>query len=319
MRKDSDIEVLAGARLFLHVAQAGSFSAAARQVGLSPASVSRQMNALEEALGVRLMNRTSRSLSLTEAGQVYLRRMERILADLEDTRNLISQLHVNPRGTLRVHARISLGSQYIAPALPAFLQHYPDVRIDLWLSDGAVDLVGQDIDVAIRVGQMEDSSMIARKLASSPRLVCGTRDYFSRHDVPRCPGDLASHNCLTYRFDLGPATWRFMRDGKLQEVRVSGNMQTNNAESLRIAALSGLGLALLPAWSVHQDVREGRLRVVLRDYAATPMDFDDGIYAVYSEPRHLPAKTRAFVDYLVDIFRIGSEWTVEDRAAGAPA
>lgn len=295
-------------RLFVRVAHAGSLSAAGRQVGLSPASVSRHINALEDELGVRLLNRTSRKLSLTEAGELYLRRAERVLAEIEDTKSLVSQLQVRPSGTLRVHARISLGSQHIAPSLPAFLTRYPDLRVDLWLSDGSVDLVEQGVDVAIRVGKQQDSSLIARKLASSPRLVCGSPAYLDRTRPPRRPDDLVVHNCLTYRFDLGPPAWRFLGRNGLKEVRVSGNLQTNNAEALRTAALAGLGLALLPAWSIDGDLRAGRLRAVLTDYQASPTEFDDGIYAVYQQTRHLSAKVRIFVDYLVDVFRERGDW-----------
>lgn len=311
MRKNNDADLVAPGRLFISVAQTGSFSAAGRQLGLSPASVSRHINNLEDVLGVRLISRTSRSLSLTEAGQLYQQRMTRLLSDLEDTRNLVAQLHVNPRGTLRVHARLSIGTKIIAPSLPAFLEKYPDLRIDLWLSDGNVDLVENDVDISIRVGQQDDSSLISRKIARSPRLICATPAYFEKHGVPQKPKDLLNHNCLTYRLDDGESVWRFMSDDGFEEITVSGNFESNNAESLHMMTLAGTGVCLLAGWSLHDDLREGRLQTALTDYSATATNYDDGIYVLYKAPRNLPAKSRLFIDHLAEVFsKAEGNWTI---------
>jgi len=292
-------------RLFLNVVQSGSLSGAGRQADLSPASVSRQITALEDELGVRLLNRTSRRLSLTEAGQVYLERAERLLQDLDEMRDAVTQLAVRPRGTLRIQSRISLGTQYVAPLIPAFLAEYPDLNVDLWLTDNDLDLTEHGIDLAIRSGDVADSTLIGRRLASSPRVVCGSPQYWAQHGRPKTPEALSDHNCLTYRFEFGgvAARWQF-RDQQNQatDIQVTGNFQTNNGEALRVAALSGLGVALLPAWTVRKHLQVGALERVLSEFETTVSDLDFGIYAVYLSRRNLSAKTRLFVDHLVAEF-----------------
>jgi DNA-binding transcriptional LysR family regulator len=292
-------------RLFLTVVQTGSLSGAGRQSGLSPASVSRQITALEDDLGVRLLNRTSRRLSLTEAGQVYLEHAERLLQDIDELRDTVSQMAVKPRGTLRIQSRISLGTQHVAPLIPTFLALYPDLKIDLWLTDNDLDLTEHGIDLAIRTGNLSDSTLIGRRLASSPRVICASPEYWAEHGKPATPEALMDHNCLTYRFEFGTAAalWQFRIDtGQSINIQVAGNFQTNNGEALRVATLSGLGVAMLPAWSVKDHLKAGSLERVLSDYETTVSDLDFGIYAVYLSRRNLSAKTRLFVDHLVTEF-----------------
>ena len=292
-------------RLFLTVVQTGSLSGAGRQSGLSPASVSRQITALEDDLGVRLLNRTSRRLSLTEAGQVYLEHAERLLHDIDELRDAVSQMAVKPRGTLRIQSRISLGTQHVAPLIPTFLALYPDLKIDLWLTDNDLDLTEHGIDLAIRTGNLSDSTLIGRRLASSPRVICASPEYWAEHGKPATPEALMDHNCLTYRFEFGTAAalWQFRTDtGQSVNVQVAGNFQTNNGEALRVATLSGLGVAMLPAWSVKDHLKAGSLELVLSEYETTVSDLDFGIYAVYLSRRNLSAKTRLFVDHLVTEF-----------------
>ena len=292
-------------RLFLTVVQTGSLSGAGRQSGLSPASVSRQITALEDDLGVRLLNRTSRRLSLTEAGQVYLEHAERLLQDIDELRDAVSQMAVKPRGTLRIQSRISLGTQHVAPLIPTFLALYPDLKIDLWLTDNDLDLIEHGIDLAIRTGNLSDSTLIGRRLASSPRVICASPEYWAEHGKPATPEALMDHNCLTYRFEFGTAAalWQFRIDtGQSINIQVAGNFQTNNGEALRVATLSGLGVAMLPAWSVKDHLKAGSLERVLSDYETTVSDLDFGIYAVYLSRRNLSAKTRLFVDHLVTEF-----------------
>lgn len=292
-------------RLFLTVVQTGSLSGAGRQSGLSPASVSRQITALEDDLGVRLLNRTSRRLSLTEAGQVYLEHAERLLQDIDELRDAVSQMAVKPRGTLRIQSRISLGTQHVAPLIPTFLALYPDLKIDLWLTDNDLDLTEHGIDLAIRTGNLSDSTLIGRRLASSPRVICASPEYWAERGKPATPEALMDHNCLTYRFEFGTAAalWQFRIDtGQSINIQVAGNFQTNNGEALRVATLSGLGVAMLPAWSVKDHLKAGSLERVLSDYETTVSDLDFGIYAVYLSRRNLSAKTRLFVDHLVTEF-----------------
>jgi len=292
-------------RLFLTVVQNGSLSGAGRQSGLSPASVSRQITALEDDLGVRLLNRTSRRLSLTEAGQVYLERAERLLQDIDELRDSVSQMALKPRGTLRIQSRISLGTQHVAPMIPLFLAQYPDLKVDLWLTDNDLDLTEHGIDLAIRTGDLSDSTLIGRRLASSPRVICASPEYWSEHGKPETPEAIIDHNCLTYRFEFGTAAtlWQFRTDeGQSMNIQVNGNFQTNNGEALRVAALSGLGVAMLPAWSVKDHLKTGSLERVLSEYETTVSDLDFGIYAVYLSRRNLSAKTRLFVDHLVTEF-----------------
>jgi len=298
-------------RLFLTVMQVGSLSGAGRQFGLAPASVSRQIAALEDDLGVRLLNRTSRRLSLTEAGQVYLERAERLVQDVDEMRDAVTQLAVRPRGTLRVLSRVSLGTQHVAPLIPAFLAKHPDLNIDLWLTDVDLDLTEHGIDLAIRTGALTDSTLVGRRLASSPRVVCASPQYWAQHGRPTTPEAVIDHNCLTYRFEFGTAAalWQFRSsDGRTTNVRVAGNFQTNNGEALRLATMSGLGVALLPAWSVKEQLKVGTLERALSEYETTVSDLDTGIYAVYLSRRNLPVKIRLFIDHLLADFS-KQDWT----------
>lgn len=292
--------------LFLAVVRNGSFSAAGRMIGLSPASVSRCINALEDRLGARLLNRTSRRLSLSEAGALFHQRAEQILNEVREMSAEVSQEHRAPRGTLRVHSRILVGEQNIAPALPGFMALYPDIRVDLTLSNEVVDLIEQNIDVDIRIGRLTDSSLIARRLVTSERLLCAAPSYLeSRPPVTR-PDDLLAHNCLTYRTNLGDVVWRFLdRSGGLSEIAVTGNLLTNSGPALKIATVAGLGISLMPDWSVGRELESGALVRLLPDYRVSFTSFDNAVYAVYPPTRHLPAKARVFIDYLARMFQKG--------------
>ena len=288
-------------QLFLSVVQIGSLSGAGRQSGLSPASVSRQINALEDDLGVRLLNRTTRRLSLTEAGKAYLEHAEHLLQDIDDMRDAVSQLSVRPRGILRIQSPIGLGAQHVVPLIPTFLAQYPDLKIDLWLTDNDLDLSEHSIDLVIRAGNLTDSTLIGRRLASSPRVVCASPKYWAQHGTPTTPEALMDHNCLTYRFEFGAAapSWQFRNDeGRSFNIQVAGNLQTNSGQALLLANLSGLGVALLPTWAVKEYLADGTLESVLSEYETTVFDLDTGIYAAYLSRRNLPAKIRLFIDYL---------------------
>ncbi len=298
------MDVLQAMQVFVQVVQQGSLSSAARKLGLSPASVSRQIVALEDTMGARLLNRTSRKLTLTEAGETYFRHAEQILHNVDEAQQSVAQLQRSPRGILRIHSRVLVGELFIVPAVNEFLLRHPDIKADLMLSNRAVDLVEQNIDVDVRIGKLEDSSLIARKLAVSARVVCAAPAYLARHPPIARPEDLAQHNCLTYRLHMGSVQWRFMAaGGATVDVPVTGSLQTDFGPALREAALAGLGLSLMPDWSVAEDLRSGRLVRLFPDYQVSFMEFDNGIYAVYQRSRHMSAKVRLFVDFLVELFR----------------
>ena len=298
------MEWLRSIRLFVGVVQNGSLSAAGRQHGLSPASVSRHISALEESVGGRLLNRTSRKLTLTEAGEIYFQKVEHILQQILEANESVAQLQSVPRGTLRVHSRMLVGHQYIVPALPDFMKQYPDITVDLLLSNHAVDLVENNIDVDIRIGKLVDSSMVARKLAASERIVCATADYLKRSAPLVSPNDLKAHNCLTYRLNLGRTTWRFKEpDGEVIEVPVAGSFQSDNGQALLEATRVGVGIALMPDWSIKDDLAAGRLVRLFPKHRVSWEAFENGVYAVYQKSRHQSKKVRAFVEFVGALFK----------------
>lgn len=290
-------------RIFVSVVQNGSLSSAGRQLGLSPASVSRHIGALEESLGCRLVNRTSRKLTLTEAGELYYAKVGEILQQIAEANDSVAQLQAQPRGTLRVHSRVLVGHLHVMPVLPEFLARYPDVTVDLAMSNRVIDVVEQNIDVDIRIGKLVDSSLVARKLAASERFICAAPAYLDAHPPIATPADLAEHNCLTYRINVGRTVWRFL-DGErtLQEIPVSGTFTTDNGYALLTATLSGIGVALMPDWSIRDHLAGGRLRRILPGYRVSHMEFDNGIYAVFQKSRHMSAKVRVFIDWLAEAF-----------------
>lgn len=312
----NDYPTLRDIELFVCVMLAGSFSAAGRSIGMSPASVSRHISALEDRMGVRLLNRTSRSLGLTEAGATFFKRAERLLGDARELRQMVTQEHSQARGMLNVHSRMLVGLQYIAPALPGFLAQYPEIKIDLRLSNEDPDLVENNIDISIRIGHLDDSTLIARKLTSSERWLCATPEYLRTAPPLTAPEDLAAHNCLTYLQHLGLVHWRFMAPGgALSEFAVQGNLRTTSGPALHVAMMKGLGIALMPDWSVRDEVASGRLVRLLPEYQVSFTSFDNAVYAVYSPTHHLPMKARAFIDYLAAHFQSSLAAALDDPEA----
>jgi DNA-binding transcriptional LysR family regulator len=298
------MEWLRAMKIFASVVKGGSLSSAGREFGLSPASISRQMSALEEHLGARLLNRTSRQLTLTEAGELYYGKVEQILGLVADANDGVASLQGTARGVLRVHSRMLVGHVVLVPALPRFLARFPDVQIDLRLSNHAVDLVAQNIDVDIRIGKLADSSLIARKLMPSRRVICAAPDYLARSAPVERPADLALHNCLTYRINIGQTVWRFLdHNGVLTEVPVTGNIQSDNGKALLDGTRAGVGIALMPDWSVEHDIAAGRLVELFPEYTASHIEFENGVYAIYQSSRHVSAKLRVFVEFLAETFR----------------
>ena len=290
--------------VFAKVVASGSLSAAARDLGLSTAVVSRRLAALESRLGVRLVNRTTRRLALTDEGAAYHEACARILAEIEDADAAATARRVEPQGVLKVALPASFGHKHIAPLVPPFAERYPRIQLVFSLSDRTVNMIEEGYDLAIRIGELEDSSLAARKLAPNRRVVCASPAYLARHGAPRTPEDLQRHNCLTTN-DL-QMTWEYKDpDGKRGSVRVSGQYACDNWEVLREWALAGLGIALKSTWDVRLQLEGGLLVPVLPGY-----DFgtDVAIYAVYPHRRYLPAKTRVFIDYLAESFGPEPYW-----------
>jgi DNA-binding transcriptional LysR family regulator len=298
--------------VFEKVVAAGSLSAAARDLGVSTAVVSRRLAALEARLGVRLVNRTTRRLALTDEGASYHEACARILAEIEDADSAAAAQRVEPQGVLKVALPASFGHKHIAPLVPPFAARYPKIELAFSLSDRTVNVIAEGYDLAIRIGELEDSSLAARKLAPNRRVVCASPQYLREHPAPRVPADLRQHNCLTTT-DL-QMNWEYKGpDGKRGMVRVSGHYACDNWEVLREWAMAGLGVALKSTWDVRRQLGEGLLVPLLPEY-----DFgtDVAIYAVYPHRRYLPAKTRVFIDYLAESFGPEPYW---DQPAVQPS
>ncbi|MGH1483182.1 MAG: LysR family transcriptional regulator [Geminicoccales bacterium] len=307
------MNTLEGMNFLVEAVDSGSFSAAGRRLGLAPSSIARGIGALEDELGVRLLNRTTRSLSLTEAGRLYHERAQRILAEVEETNLSITQLEANPRGTLRLNVPSAFGRAHIAPMLPEFLSTFPDVMIDLSTTDAFIDPVEEGIDLVIRIGELKDSSLVARKLAPNKRVICAAPDYFEHHGRPSMPDDLRGHNCLIYKRGNDRVIWHLRDDGGItHDIAITGDVQTNNTEALRAIVLGGQGIAILPTWFVGDDVRNGRLEIVFEDYTVSPTALDTNIYAVFPYNRHLSPKVRAFVDALLKRFTPIPPWELHE-------
>jgi DNA-binding transcriptional LysR family regulator len=290
--------------IFVKVAEAGSLSGAARLLDLSNPSVTRHLAELETHVGARLFNRNTRRLSLTETGASYLERCKQILLDIDTATIDAATSAARPNGALRINAPVSFSVDHLARILPGYARRYPDVSLDVTLSDRVVDLVDEGYDLAIRIGRVLDSSLVARKIAPARMLVCASPDYLKLHGTPHVPADLAKHNCLDYTYSSTRGEWHFLRAGKTHVVRAKGSMQSNNGDLLREAALAGMGVIVQPSFMVYREVREGRLVALLTDHVVTGKT----ILAVYPSRRHLSAKVRTFVDYLVEEFGDDPYW-----------
>ncbi|HKW54476.1 MAG TPA: LysR family transcriptional regulator [Stellaceae bacterium] len=296
--------------IFVKVVESSSFAAAARHFRLSPAMVSRHVHALEEQLGAQLLNRTTRRVSPTEVGQAYYQRVRQVLADIEEADRLASDLQAAPSGLLRITSSQSFGIRHLAPAIADYLALCPGVQLDVTLNDRYLEIIEEGFDLAIRIGHLGDSSLIARRLAPIRMALCAAPDYLARHGAVRAPADLAQHDCLVYTYAASQSEWRFIDGaGREQAVHIAGRLVANNGDVLRTAALQGHGIALGPTFILGEDIRAGTLVRLLPDY--TPPEV--GLYAVYPPSRHLSAKVRSFVDFLVTRFGGEPEW---DRAEG---
>jgi len=296
MRGVADMEI------FVLIARCGSLSAAARSINVTPAAISYHLEKLERSLGTRLFHRTTRRLTLTQDGTDYLQQAQRLISELEQIEASASRRDEVPQGTLKVTMPASFGLQHIAPVMPRFLKRHPQVKLKLVMNDEMVDIVGHSFDVAIRICQLQDSDLVARKLAPDHRVVCASPDYLKRHGVPQKPADLAHHNCLVLSQQ---PYWTFHGPNGLERIKVAGNFECNNGEGIREAAYAGLGIALKATWDVAGAIKRGRLCTILDDY---PISSDTSIWAVYPSRRNIPAKVTAFVSFLKEHFDSQPHW-----------
>ena len=290
--------------VFLKVAKAKSFSEAAEQLGLSKAMVSKHVTNLENSLGVRLLNRTTRQISLTEAGSAYRVRIREIMNDMTETELAISQLSSEPQGTLRIMAPTSFGSFHLARAIADYRKIYTKVGIEAILTDREADIIEDGLDIVIKVGVLEDSSLVARKIANTRMVVCASQNYLEEHGVPIKPEDLLKHNCLIFSGRQPMGEWRFTVDGKIKKLRVKGDVRSNVGDALRIAAIQGCGLVQLPTYMTGLDIKSDRLRAVLENYEP----LDRPIHAIYPHRQHLSAKVRTFVEFLYERYQPAPYW-----------
>jgi DNA-binding transcriptional LysR family regulator len=288
---------------FVRVATAGSFSSAAKQLGMSRALVSLHVTDLEKRLGVRLLNRTTRSLTLTEAGANYLEYCRRMLAEMNEQETSITQLQKEPRGSLKIAAPKSFGTLYLSDAVVSFSARYPNIQLSLILEDysfRAYDFVEQGLDVAVRLGDLPDSTLVARKIATLQWNGCASPKYLAHHGDPKTPADLGKHTCLVHvNLDPNDRAWRLHSSDHVISVKISGAFSSNSALVLRKAALAGLGIGYLPLYCIEEDLKAGALRRLLPNYSPPQRP----IYVVYPPAARVPERVRTFVDFLADWFR----------------
>jgi len=298
------MDKLTSMKVFATVARLGSFTAAAEEMGISRAMASKYMSDLENSLDVRLLNRTTRQLSLTEVGSTYQVRINNILAEIEETEQAITQLQSEPRGILKIMAPPSFGSFHLARILGNYMERYPEVAIEMILTDRAPDLFEEGLDLAIWIGKLEESNLIARKLATTRSVVCGSPEYFAHKGIPKTPADLAQHNCLTFSTRTPYSDWKFMLNGKITTLHPMGTFRSNSADPLRIASINNCGLVQLPTYIVGLDIQSGRLQPVLENFEPEPL----AINVVYIHRRHLSTKARTFVDFISEQFQPVPYW-----------
>jgi len=292
------MDAVSDMRIFTAVIDHGGLSAAGRDLHLSPAMISKRLARLEERLGTRLVNRTTRRLSLTDAGEGYYERCKRILDDIEEAEQIAASQNLTPRGAMKVSVPAGFGRLHVAPHIPDFLQQYPEVQLHLALSDGIVDIVDDGFDLAVRIAELKDSSLMARRLGPNNRIIVATPDYWRQHGKPKTPQELERHNCIAHD---SIATWSFR--GPEGEIRFKpqGNFSTNNGDAVTEALLGGMGVSLKSTWDVGRYVRDGELEPVLLDYLPPGVE----MHAVWPSSRLLSAKVRCFIDFLVERFGRG--------------
>ncbi|WP_284947183.1 LysR family transcriptional regulator [Acidisoma cladoniae] len=308
------MDLLAAFRCFVRVAETGSFSAVAREVGSTQPAISRQIAALEAHFDVRLIQRTTRSLTFTQDGQDLLAHARRVLETVEETEEILGKRRASPSGTVRIASSTAMARMHIIPRLPRLLQRYPQLEIEASISEQAQDLVAENLDLAIRAGAIADSSLVARQLGSTGRAVLVGTDYIEKHGEPQTPADLASHECIVYTGGFGPQralsnVWEFGGAEGTTSVEVHGRFRSDSIEGISDAVRAGLGISRLPIWMFTDDIAAGRLKAILTDWQPPRVP----IHAVYPSRRHLAPRVRAVIDFFVNEFRLDP--TVSDYAS----
>jgi len=289
-------------KLFIRIAAKQNISLAGHELGLSAAVASTHINKLEQNIGVRLIHRTTRKVSLTEEGHAFLPHAEDVLASVEAAQASVGAGNTSPSGTLRVAAPASFGRMHLLPALSGFFTKYPDLKIDLKLSDTIIDLVEGGFDIAIRNSALKDSSLIARKLAPDTRILCSSPSYIAQYGEPKSPEDLNHHRCITL---MGLDNWAFKSTNKPLNIKVKGSLRTDNGEAVRDACINGMGITINSKWSAYQALNSGQLVEVLKSF---PLNSNSAIWAVYPSSRLLAPKVRAFIDYYAEQFGDSPYW-----------
>ncbi|RVU32788.1 LysR family transcriptional regulator [Neptunomonas marina] len=284
--------------VFVSVVEYGGFSPAAKHLNITKSAVSKRITQLEEQLGVKLLHRTTRKLSLTEAGEHFFEHAKRAAVAAQDAEDAVAQLQGEPQGRLKIGSPMSFGRLHMAPMIPRFLKEHPKISIDLVMDDKPIDLVGGGFDIAVRGGNLPDSSYIARRLAPLRSVLCASPSYLKRYGAPERLEDLLEHNCLPFSYSNDVKEWTFSKAGKTHSIVVSGNYQVNNSEALRDAVLQDLGIARLPTFVAGEDIRTGRLVQLFPDYEMPVA----AISAVMIERQYMPAKVRAFLDFAITYF-----------------
>lgn len=292
-------------KLFVRLASTHNISMAGQELGLSPAVASAHINKLEEGLGVRLVHRTTRKVSLTEEGQAFLPHAEGVLATVEAARGAVGVGHKAPTGTLRVTASASFGRLHLVPALKGFMAKYPELTIDFRFSDSIIDMVEGGFDVAVRLAELKDSSLVARKLAPDRRIVVASPEYLAQHGTPQSPEELVNHECVTL---AGLENWVFETPEGQYSMRASGSFRTDNGDAMRDACIDGLGVSINSIWSVYKQLQKGELVEILQDY---PLVMNASIWAVYPSSRLIAPKVRAFIDYFAEYYGQPPYWELE--------
>ncbi|WP_434529217.1 LysR family transcriptional regulator [Vibrio sp. K4] len=288
------MDQLSAMRAFVRVVQTGSFSATGREMNTSQTTISKKVAALEKKIGVKLLARSSRDHALTPAGAKYYQTCVDILGELDEAEAEARSEVASPQGTIRISAPVAFGRILLAPIMAEFFQRYPDIKVDLQLSDQHTDLISDGIDVAIRAKQLEDSTLIARHLFDNPMLVLAAPSYLQQHGEPKTPEDLKQHNCLVYSRMKDINVWSFTKQNQKHAVAVNGNFQSDNGDVLLEVALTGMGIVILPIWMAEHHLKEGRLTQLMNDYTGQNLPFN----AVYLQSRYTPLKVRCLIDYL---------------------
>lgn len=301
-REDPSVTAITDLEIFSRVARTGNMSAAGREMSLSPAVVSKRISLLEERLNTRLFQRTTRQLTLTETGEGYYKRVVDILSLIDEAENYVNRRNNKPRGLLKVTAPTSFSRLHIAPYLPAFLAKYPEIELDFNLTDNFVDIIRDGYDLAIRIGELQDSSLVQRKLAGDTRVICGSADYLARAGIPNSLGDLDDHNCLSAG---AQDCWRLQGPDGQRSLKVKGNIRSNSFEFMRDALMAGVGLGLRSTWDIALELKNGALKVVLPEWRGSDAV---AIHAVYPCRDFMPEKVNVFIEYLAEIYGTDPYW-----------